>query len=136
MIAPTHAVITKQSAFTLVEVLFAISISAILMGAIALSLGVQSDLADASKTTSPLATLSKRLDQIQETQLVSDLEALVGVSAASNPLSDPSGTTGQILVSVDNVQTGSNATAAQILAIKVSSGSSTLTRWLTPTEAP
>ncbi len=131
----THS-LTANAGFTLIEVLVATAITALLLSAIALNLGVRSGLVNSVENVAPSTLLSERLDSIVDNSPQSELEALVGIAATANPFSDPAFTTERKLVSITSVPVSAAVGAPTVIQINISLGSSTLNRWLSPQSHP
>lgn len=125
-----------SSGFTLLEVLFTLAITALLLGAITLNVGVRSSLIKASSTGDPITELSQRISEITHTNTITELEKTIGKAARDNPLTDPATSTNRKLVTIERVNLNAGSQATTVLAVTVENGDSSVTRWLTPSDNP
>lgn len=123
----------KNSGFTLIEVLVATAVTAMLMSAITLNLSVRDGLVRASTNSQPRTALQARIDEILLQKSITEIESYVGTLAINSDLTDPSSTPNRKFVTVTQESAGSGAHVINVLAIEVSTGDNSVSRWLAPT---
>lgn len=123
---------TSVSGFTLIEVLFATAITAMLLGAISLNLGVKPALQKAVAEGDSSQVLLDRLESILIENTTADLIALEGVTAGNSSLSDPAGTSNRILVGIKEETVGFGDYETTLYVISVTSSDGEFTRWFSP----
>lgn len=131
----THP-LAVNSGFTLIEVLVATAITALLLSAISLNLGVRTGLVKSLDNVRPSTVLSDRLDDIVHNNPQSALEALIGTAATANPFSDPVSAAERKLVVLTSVPVLTVMGAPTVIEISISLGDATLSRWLSPLGSP
>jgi len=124
----------RQQAFTLIEVLAATAVAAILMSAISLNLGIRDNLFKFATDGLPQSELQVHIDEVLNTKTISQLNDYIDIPASDSDLSDPTSSSPRKLVAVTIEALGSGAEQVEVLAIEVRSGSTSLTRWLTPSD--
>lgn len=122
----------ENSGFTLIEVLVATAVTAMLMSAITLNLGVRDALVRSSASGQPRDVLQARLDEILSQKSVAEIESYVGTLAINSDLTDPSSTPNRKYVTVTQETAGSGDHVINVLAIEVSTGGNSVSRWLAP----
>ena len=123
----------SNSGFTLIEVLVATAVAAMLMSAITLNLGVRDALVRSSASSQPKTALHTRINEILIQNSIVELESYVGTLAINSDLTDPSSTPDRKLVTVTQETVGSGTHVVNVLAIEVSAGGNSVSRWLAPT---
>lgn len=129
---PMHPYSPKHSGFTLIEVLVATAVTAMLMSAITLNLGVRDNLLRVSASGQPKEALQSHLDAILENKTLAQLDDYVGTPASTSDLSDPASTPARKLVAITQQSVGTSPDSVTVLSIEVSSGANRLSRWLAP----
>jgi len=124
----------KHNGFTLVEVLAAIAVAAILLSSISLNIGLRDSLYRLASEEKPSKDLQSHLEDLLNEYSIAQIESYIGTAAADSDLSDPATTTDRKLVEVTSESIGPVSESVSVIAVEVSSGDNSLTRWLTPTD--